>query len=116
MFSPFARSNIFAPGYSSGPFCINFVKKLLLRSFTFTGLVIFIAIFIGTPNWRIDKFGSPVITERALKSTRFPIRFPLIRPYLLFKRSIIHCNGRPERCCIGAEPFTLLFAIIATKY
>ena len=115
MCSPFLRSNIFAPGYVSGPFSINFIKKSRFRSLTVTGLVIFLAILRGTPNCLIDKFGSPVMTERALKSTRLPIKLPRIRPFLELRRPMMHCKGRPDRCAIGAIPLILLFTIIATE-
>ena len=46
----------------------------------------YFAIFQGTPNWRIERFGSPVITERAEKSTRFPSKLPRIRPDFEFSR------------------------------
>ena len=106
--SPFFFSKIFAPGHSSGPFCTNFVKNALFILLTVTGLVIFLAIFIGIPNSRIEIFGSAVITERALKSTRFAIKLPLIRPPLPFKRSLIDFKGRPERCATDATPGILL--------
>ena len=116
IFSPFLRSNILAPGYTSGPFWMSFIKKSRFLSFTVIGLVIFIAIFLGTPSCLIDKLGSPVITERALKSTRFPMRLPRIRPLFEFNLPIMHWRGRPDRCAIGTAPLTLLFTIIATKY
>ena len=94
---PFRFSKIFAPGHSSGPFNTNLVKNALLTAFTRTGFVIFLAIFIGIPSSRIEMFGSAVITERALKSTRFAIKLPRIRPPFPFNLSLIDFNGRPDR-------------------
>ena len=86
-----------APGYLSYPFLINFSSlSLLLTSclslspfftsfiITFSGNVKFIAIERGTPIWSTSKFGSGDITLLALKSTLFPIKFPLIRPSFPF--------------------------------
>ncbi|KAA6429772.1 MAG: hypothetical protein FRX49_00204 [Trebouxia sp. A1-2] len=42
--------------------------------------------------------GSPDMTVRAEKSTRLPIRLPLTRPDLPFRRWPIDSNGLPERC------------------
>ncbi len=97
MFCPFCRSKILAPGHTSGPFCTNLVKKSLFLLFTTTGLVIFIAILIGTPSSLIEILGSAVITERALKSTRLAIKFPLILPPFPFNLSLIDLYGLPER-------------------
>lgn len=52
----------------------------------------------GTPTWSIDKLGSGVMTARAEKSTRFPIKFPLIRPSLLFSLCFTDFKGRPDFC------------------
>mmetsp|Transcript_34337 Transcript_34337/g.110271 ORF Transcript_34337/g.110271 Transcript_34337/m.110271 type:complete len:212 (+) Transcript_34337:916-1551(+) len=52
---------------------------------------------LGTPTWSIDKFGSAVMTVRAEKSTRFPMRFPRRRPSLPFKRWRMVLRGLPER-------------------
>ena len=79
-----------------------------------TGFVIFLATLRGIPSSRIDKLGSGVITERAEKSTRFPMRFPLTRPPFPFKRSLIDFKGRPERCATEATPGILLSTCVAT--
>mmetsp|Transcript_5700 Transcript_5700/g.17189 ORF Transcript_5700/g.17189 Transcript_5700/m.17189 type:complete len:285 (+) Transcript_5700:1685-2539(+) len=52
----------------------------------------------GTPTWSIDRLGSAVMTVRAEKSTRFPIRFPRSRPSfdLSLCRSVF--SGFPDRC------------------
>ena len=81
---------------------------------TVTGLVKFLAILSGTPSSLIDNCGSGVITERALKSTRFPIRLPLTRPAFPFNRSLIDFRGRPERCATAATPGILLSTSVAT--
>ena len=82
-------------------------------SFTVTGFVIFLATLSGIPNSRIDKFGSGVITERAEKSTRLPIRLPLTRPPFPFNRSLMDLSGRPERCATDATPGILLSTCVA---
>mmetsp|Transcript_7611 Transcript_7611/g.21334 ORF Transcript_7611/g.21334 Transcript_7611/m.21334 type:complete len:210 (+) Transcript_7611:4072-4701(+) len=52
----------------------------------------------GTPTWSTLRFGSAVITVLAEKSTRFPIKLPLIRPSLPLSRCLIVFNGFPPRC------------------
>jgi hypothetical protein len=47
----------------------------------------------------MGRFGSGVITVRAEKSTRFPIKFPRIRPSLPLSRWLIDFIGRPPFCC-----------------
>ena len=48
---PHFFSKVLAPGYLLAPFFMtNIVKYSIFLSFTFSGNVIFIAIFIGTPN------------------------------------------------------------------
>ena len=113
IFSPFFFSNILAPGYSSGPFRTSFSRKFLFISFTEIGFVIFFAIFKGIPSSRIDKLGSGVITERAEKSTRFPIKLPLTRPPFPFSLSMIDLSGRPERCATWPTPGILLLICVA---
>ena len=98
------RSRILAPGCLSGPVLTSLVRNPLLFSLTTTGFVIFLAIFKGTPSCLIDKLGSGVITERALKSTLLPIRFPLTLPVLPFNLSFIDLSGLPERCATEATP------------
>ena len=62
----------------------------------------------------MEMFGSAVITERALKSTRFAIKLPLIRPCFPDKRSFIDFRGLPERCATEATPGILLSTCVAT--
>ena len=50
---------------------------------------------IGTPTWSKSKLGSPEMTVRAEKSTRFPIKLPLKRPSLPFNLALIDFIGRP---------------------
>ena len=66
------------------------------------------------PSWLIDRFGSGVITERALKSTRLPIKLPRTRPVLPFSRSLTAFNGRPDLCATAATPGILLSTNVAT--
>lgn len=69
-----------------------------LNGVTISGNVIFCAIVLGTPTVSIGRFGSGVITVRAEKSTRLPIRLPRMRPSLPFNRCFIDFNGRPPFC------------------
>ena len=73
----------------------------------------FIAIFLGIPNSLIPILASGVITLRAEKSTRLPIRLPLTRPVLPFNRSTMDLSGLPERCVTLDTPGILLFIIVA---
>ena len=76
----------------------------LLILFTISGYVRLSAIFIGTPNSSNSILGSGVITLRAEKSTRFPIRLFLIRPSLPFNLCLIDFKGRPDLCVLGLTP------------
>ena len=40
--------------------------------------------------WSIRRFGSGVMTVRAEKSTRLPIKFPRIRPSLLYTKTSVY--------------------------
>ena len=53
-------------------------------------------------------FASGVITERAEKSTRFPIRFPRTRPVFAPNLDFKVRKGRPERCAEGSRPLMSL--------
>lgn len=70
----------------------------MLYGVTVSGYVRFNAILHGTPNSSMLMVGSGVITVRAEKSTRFPIKFPLIRPS--FALSLLHIDliGLPDLC------------------
>ena len=62
----------------------------------------------GFLTWLTFRFGSPVITVRALKSTRFPIRLPRTRPSFAFNRSEIDFSGRPDFCIALGTPGNVL--------
>ena len=51
----------------------------------------------GTPSSWMLMLGSGVITVRAEKSTRLPMRLPRMRPSLAFRRAVMDLMGRPER-------------------
>ena len=51
------------------------------------------AILFGTPTSSSSKFGSPVMTVRAEKSTRLPIRLPCKRPSLPLRRARMASTG-----------------------
>ena len=69
----------------------------ILNGVTISGKVRFWAMVRGTPTWSISRLGSGVMTARAEKSTLFPMRFPLTRPSLLFRRCLMDFKGRPLR-------------------
>lgn len=75
-----------APGWTSGPFRISFLRKSMFALLTRSGYVKIMATWTGTATWSMRKFGSGEITVRPLKSTRFPLRFPLKRPCLPLSR------------------------------
>lgn len=70
----------------------------ILYGVTVSGYVRFKAILHGTPSSSILIVGSGVITVRAEKSTRFPIKFPLIRPSLALSLLQIDLMGLPDLC------------------
>mmetsp|Transcript_22490 Transcript_22490/g.69467 ORF Transcript_22490/g.69467 Transcript_22490/m.69467 type:complete len:260 (+) Transcript_22490:3492-4271(+) len=61
----------------------------------------------GTPTWSTERFGSAVMTVRAEKSTRLPMRLPRMRPSLPFKRCRIVFSGLPPRCFSWTPSFAL---------
>ncbi len=65
---------------------------------TISGYVMLRAMLHGTPSSSMAMLGSPDMTVRAEKSTRLPIRLPLTRPDLPFRRCPIDSRGLPERC------------------
>ena len=65
---------------------------------TRSGTVSVFAMDRGTPTWSMDRFGSAVMTVRALKSTRLPMRLPRMRPSLPLSRWRIVFSGLPPRC------------------
>ena len=71
------------------------------------------AILIGTPSSSILIPGSGVITLRAEKSTRLPIRLPRIRPSFDPRRCWIDLRGRPLRWALGATPGIWLSTSVA---
>ena len=68
----------------------------------------------GTPSSLILMFGSGVITLRAEKSTRLPIRFPLIRPSFPLRRCLSVLSALPERWADGLIPGSSLSTSVAT--
>ena len=84
-----------SPGGGCGPFSTSFRSRSMLYGVTISGYVMFNAMLHGTPSSSSIKFGSGVITVRAEKSTRLPMRFPRMRPFLPFRRSEMDLIGRP---------------------
>ena len=80
----------------------------MLYGVTVSGNVMFSAMLHGTPSWSTDRLGSGVMTERAEKSTRLPIRLPRMRPFLPFSRSEMDLMGRPLRIVARGCPATVL--------
>ena len=62
-------------------------RILLLYDVTFTGTVNVFAILSGIPTSSIPSTSSPVMTLRAVKSHRLPIKFPRILPSLVLRRA-----------------------------
>lgn len=96
----------------------------MLNGVTISGKVRFWAIVLGTPTVSRGRFGSGVITYNntpfiytwqtilnivqltvlAEKSTRFPIKFPLILPSFPFNRCFTDLSGRPPFWVACNEP------------
>ena len=95
---PSAWTTYLAPGQTSGPFLTSAESSWTLYGATLSGTVNVFAMLLGTPTWSTDRFGSAVITVRAEKSTRFPIRFPRMRPSLPLSRCLIVFRGFPPLC------------------
>lgn len=85
-----------------------------LNGVTISGNVRFCAIDLGTPTWSIWRLGSGVMTVRAEKSTRFPIKFPRIRPSFPLRRALIAFNGFPDFCMALGMPGISLSTKVAT--
>lgn len=81
---------------------------------TSSGMVSYSAMDRGTPNSSTARLASGEMTERAQKSTLFPIKFYLNRPSLPFRRARILLRG--------CEPFCLILPafsesmILATSF
>mmetsp|Transcript_60051 Transcript_60051/g.190767 ORF Transcript_60051/g.190767 Transcript_60051/m.190767 type:complete len:328 (-) Transcript_60051:474-1457(-) len=105
-----------SPGGGWGPFSTSFFSRSMLYGVTISGTVRLRAIDHGTPSWSMEMLGSAVITVRAEKSTRFPIRFPRIRPSLDLSRWEIDLIGRPERCSDCGCPAIVLSKYVAMWY
>ena len=71
-----------APGYCELPRRTSSCILSMLNGVTISGKVMFCAMLRGTPTWSMRRFGSGVMTVRAEKSTRLPIRLPRMRPSL----------------------------------
>ena len=69
----------------------------MLNSLTTSGNVRFMAMRRGTPSSSMLMLGSGVMTVRAEKSTRLPMRLPRMRPSLWPKRSLMVLKRRPVR-------------------
>ena len=74
------------------------------------------AMLLGTPTWSSSRFGSPVMTVRAEKSTRLPIRLPRRRPSLPFRRARSDLTGRPDDWSDCGKPAISLSIYVATWY
>lgn len=74
------------------------------------------AIDRGTPTSSRLRLGSPVMTVRAEKSTRFPIKLPRKRPSFPLRRSRMALMGRPPFCLACGTPAKLLSMYVAMWY
>ena len=108
---PSSRMMYFAPvspGGGCGPFSTSFFSRSMLYGVTVSGYVMLSAMLHGTPSSSSIKLGSGVMTVRAEKSTRFPIRFPRMRPFFPLRRSEMLLIGRPLRVSARGIPATVL--------
>mmetsp|Transcript_5070 Transcript_5070/g.20351 ORF Transcript_5070/g.20351 Transcript_5070/m.20351 type:complete len:219 (-) Transcript_5070:623-1279(-) len=97
-----------SPGGGCGPFSTSFLKRSMLYGVTVSGYVMFSAMDHGTPSSSSIRLGSGVITVRAEKSTRLPIKLPRIRPAFPLSRSEMDLIGRPDRVSARGMPATVL--------
>ena len=74
------------------------------------------AIERGTPTSSMARLGSGVITVRAEKSTRLPIRLPRMRPSLPLSRCEMDLSGLPVRVVAGVCPGMRLSMKVARWY
>ena len=93
-----------SPGGGCGPFSTSLRIFSMLCGVTTSGNVKLSAIAHGTPSSSSARFGSPVMTVRAEKSTRFPIRFPRTRPSFPLSLCAIDLIGLPLRCVADGSP------------
>lgn len=75
----------------------------MLKGVTISAKVMLAAMERGTPTWSMERLGSGVMTVRAEKSTRLPMRFPRTRPSLPFSRCFKDLRGRPDFCMACEE-------------
>ena len=68
----------------------------MLKGVTASGKVRLRAMLHGTPSSSMPMLGSPVMTVRAEKSTRLPIRLPRMRPSLPLSRWLMDLMGLEE--------------------
>ena len=101
---PSVRVMYRAPGSSDGPFSTSSCSCATFHGVTTSGYVSVRAIERGTPTSSIARLGSGVMTVRAEKSTRLPIRLPRTRPSFPLSRAEIDLSGRPDRPDAGVCP------------
>ena len=104
------------PGYRYAPLRTRACSAVRLNSVTTSGKVSLWAMICGTPSWSRSRFGSGVMTDRAEKFTRLPLRLPRMRPSLPLIRLFTHLSARPERCCATGRPWCVLSVSTATWY
>mmetsp|Transcript_38185 Transcript_38185/g.85240 ORF Transcript_38185/g.85240 Transcript_38185/m.85240 type:complete len:202 (-) Transcript_38185:74-679(-) len=97
-----------APGQSSAPRATKACSSDRLYGVTSSGTVRFLATLLGTPTSSRLRLGSAVMTVRAEKSTRLPMRFWRMRPSLPLIRWAMVFKRRPDRCvsCTPEEPLS----------
>mmetsp|Transcript_27825 Transcript_27825/g.91056 ORF Transcript_27825/g.91056 Transcript_27825/m.91056 type:complete len:322 (-) Transcript_27825:482-1447(-) len=104
------------PSGGSGPLVTSFWRRSLLYGVTVSGKVMLSAMERGTPSSSRARLGSGVMTERAEKSTRLPMRLPRIRPDLPLRRSEMLFTGRPLLRLARGMPAMLLSKNVVTWY
>mmetsp|Transcript_45128 Transcript_45128/g.134766 ORF Transcript_45128/g.134766 Transcript_45128/m.134766 type:complete len:314 (+) Transcript_45128:3340-4281(+) len=105
-----------SPGGGCGPLSTRPCSFSMLNGVTVSGNVKFSAMDHGTPSSSMPMLGSPVMTVRAEKSTRLPMRLPRMRPSLDLSRWLIDLIGRPDFCMLGGWPGSVLSKYVVMWY
>ncbi len=112
---PLAASRTYtAPGYSLGPLWTAACRRSRLSSRTTSGKLSVLATRTGMPSSSTEMLGSGVMTERALWSTRLPLRLPRMRPSLPFSRLVTDRSARlvALTLAIATPPVVLLLMYV----
>mmetsp|Transcript_14393 Transcript_14393/g.39003 ORF Transcript_14393/g.39003 Transcript_14393/m.39003 type:complete len:214 (-) Transcript_14393:694-1335(-) len=105
-----------SPGGGWGPLSTSACSLSMLKGVAVSGNVRFSAMDQGTPSSSMPMLGSPVMTVRAEKSTRLPMRLPRMRPSLPLRRCEMDLMGRPLFCMLGGTPGMVLSMYVVMWY